>query len=170
MSKIELINHIHRPDVGTDIPLLIFRAFRHFTADYVTKMLGKGATVVFQNSGRDLGREAGEMLRKPTLDEYLVAVVDFVRQQRIGKLVAHEISDERMVLGLDECITCAGMPNIGKRICHFETGFVAGIVETFAGVKVRAFETKCNANGEGICEVTVDLTQQQYKVKTSGQR
>lgn len=170
MGKIEEISQIHRPEVGTDIPLLIFRAFRHFTADYVTKMLGKGANVVFQNSGRDLGREAGAMLKKPTLEEYLQAVVEFVRQQRIGLLRASEISDERMVLGLDECITCAGMGNIGKRICHFETGFVAGVVEAFAGVKVRAFETKCNANGEGICEVTVDLTQQQYRVKTSGQR
>ena len=169
-SKLELINHVHRPEVGSEIPILVFRAFRHFTADYVTKMLGKGAMLVFQNAGRDLGREAGEMLKKPTLEEYLAAVTKFVRDTKMGILKAHEIREERMVLGLDECITCAGMPNIGKRICHFEVGFVAGVVEVFAGVKVRAFETKCNANGEGICEVTVDLTQRSYDVKTSGQR
>jgi len=49
------------------------------------------------------------------------------------------------------------MPNIGARICHFETGFVAGIFETFVERKVRAVETKCNAMGEETCEVTVDI-------------
>ena len=170
-TKLELISHVHRPDVGTDIPIVIFRAFRHFSADYVAKMLGdKGAALVFQNSGRDLGREAGASMMSKDLNEYLAAVTQFVYDMKLGKLRAEEISNERMIFGLDECITCAGMPNIGKRICHFEVGLVAGIVEAFAGVKVRAFESKCNANGEGICEVTVDLTQRQYDVKTSGHK
>ncbi len=157
-ETIAQISQIARPQLGEDVPMLIFRAFRHFTANYVTQMLGRSAQVVFQNAGRDLGRDVGDMLKKPTLDEYLKEVVTFTRDMRIGILSASEISDKRMVLGLDECITCVGMPNIGKRICHFEVGFVAGIVETFTGRRVRAHESKCGANGEGICEVTLDLT------------
>lgn len=157
-SMIEQISKVHRPDMGEDIPLLVFRAFRHYSANYVQDMIGRGANVVFQNSGRDFGKAVGEILKKPTLDEYLAEVIRFVANVRVGKLQPREISNSQLILGLDECITCAGMDSIGKRICHFETGFVAGIVEYFLGKKVRAHESKCNANGEGICEVTVDLT------------
>ena len=157
-DMIDAIAKVYRPHTGADIPILVFRAFRHFSANYVKEMLGRGANLVFQNSGRDFGHAVGEMLKKPTLDEYLHEVTQFVFNMRVGRLEAREVTSSRLVLGLDECITCAGMDSIGQRICHFETGFVAGVVETFVGEKVRAFESKCNANGEGICEVTVEIT------------
>ena len=169
-NRIEEISKIDRPITGDTIPLFIFRAFRHFTADYVTQMIGKRSSVVFQNGGRELGHEAGTLLKKPTLDEYLQAVIQFVSEMKIGQIKPREVSSERIILGLDECITCAGMSNIGQRICHFETGFVAGVVESFVGTKLRAFESKCNANGEGICEVTVDLQQTANSIKTSSDR
>lgn len=158
MGKIEEISSIARPELGDSVPLFIFRAFRHFSADYVRKMLGRGAGVVFQNSGLELGREAGQMLKKPTLEEYLPEVVRFVRDLKIGLLKPHLINDKVIQLGLDECITCAGMPPGGERICFFEVGFVAGLVESFVDRRVRATETLCNYAGEPTCQVTVDLS------------
>jgi len=158
MSKLDEISKIARPTMGDSVPLVIFRAFRHFSADYVTKVLGRGAGVVFQNSGLDLGREAGAMLHRPTLDEYLGEVVRFVRELKVGHLKPHELTETTMKFGLDECITCCGMEPRGGMICHFETGFVAGIVEAYVGKRVRARETLCGYNGDGICEVTIDLS------------
>lgn len=158
MGKIEEISAIARPTLGDDVPLVIFRAFRHFSADYVRKMLGRGAGVVFQNSGLELGREAGARLKKPTFDEYFGEVVRFVRAMKIGELKASEITSTALTLQLDECITCAGMAPGGERICHFEVGFVAGVVEAFVERRVRASETLCNYAGEPTCQVTVDLT------------
>ena len=106
--------------------------------------------------------QAGKMLHKPDLNDYLQEVIKFVAQLKVGILKPRALTDEQIVVGLDECITCSGMDNIGKRICHFETGFVAGVVESFIGDRVRATETKCGANGEGICEVTVDLIKPTY--------
>lgn len=158
MGKIEEISAIARPTLGDEVPLFIFRAFRHFSADYVRKMLGRGAGVVFQNSGLELGRDAGILLKKPTFDEYFAEVVRFVRDMKIGVLKPNEVSATVIKLQLDECITCAGMAPGGERICHFEVGFVAGIVESFIGRRVRASETLCNYMGEPTCQVTVDLT------------
>lgn len=157
MKKIEMIAQSDRPKMGTDIPLLIFRAFRHFSSDYVEEVMGRASTVVFQNGGRELGKEVGGSMIDKDLNLYLKSVIKFVADNKIGILrpVLHD--DEKMVLALDECITCVGMPNIGKRICHFEVGLVAGVVEAFTGKKVRAHESKCYANGEDTCEVTVDL-------------
>ena len=157
-NKLASISQINRPVMGDQVPLLVFRAFRHFSADYVEqKKKKKGADLVFQNGGREMGREVGASLKKPDFDEYLAEITKFVAQAHMGKLRLVRANDEEIVLALDECLTCAGMPNIGKRICHFEVGLVAGVVEAFVGHRVQASETKCYANGEETCEVTVKL-------------
>ena len=157
MSKLEQISAIDRPVLGDAIPLVVFRAFRHFSSDYVEELMGRSAAVVFQNGGRELGKEVGISMMNPDLNTYLGSVIEWVKESKIGLLRPVEVSDEKIILALDECITCAGMANIGKRICHFEVGLVAGVVEAFTGQKVRAHESKCGANGEGTCEVTVLL-------------
>jgi predicted hydrocarbon binding protein len=157
MGLIEEVAKTHRPVLGSDIPLLVFRVFRHFSAGYVEEVLGRGAAVVFQNGGRELGKEAGTMLYKPDATAYLREVCQFVKDSRIGLLEPREVSDKLLVVDLDECITCAGMASIGKRICQFEVGFVVGVAEVLIKKKPKAYETKCNANGEGTCQVTVEL-------------
>lgn len=157
MGLIEEVSKTNRPVLGSDIPLLVFRVFRHFTAGYMEEVLGRGAGAVFQNAGRELGREAGAMLYKPDATDYLREVCQFVSDSRIGLLSPREVTAERLVLDLDECITCAGMTPIGKRICQFEVGFVAGIAEVLTKKRVRAHESLCNMNNERCCQVTVDL-------------
>jgi predicted hydrocarbon binding protein len=155
---LSIIGNIERPVLGEDIPILIFRAFRVYSGEYLKDLMGeKGAVVLFQNAGRELGKELGGKLRDDDLERYLENVRSFVKDSKVGLLAVEELNQKKAVLRLDECITCAGMPNIGARICHFEVGFVAGIFENFLGKKVRASETKCNAMGEGTCEVTVDI-------------
>jgi predicted hydrocarbon binding protein len=157
MGLIQEVAATHRPVLGTDIPLLVFRVFRHFSAGYVEEVLGRGAAVVFQNGGRELGKEAGAMLYKPDPTEYLREVCQFVQDSRIGILHPRELNDKVLVVDLDECITCAGMASIGKRICQFEVGFVAGVTEVLIKKKPKAYETKCNAAGDSTCQVTVEL-------------
>jgi uncharacterized protein len=157
VSKIEEIAKIDRPQLGDTVPLLVFRAFRHFSSDYVEEIMGRGVSTVFQNGGRELGREVGRNLYSSDLHQYLGSVVQWVWECGVGVLKPVELSESNIILALDECITCAGMDNIGKRICHFEVGLVAGVVETFLQRKVPAEESKCGANGEGTCEVTVRL-------------
>lgn len=112
-----------------------------------------GRVVLAPTRMSQLGRGGGQ----PKLDDYLGAVVAWVRDVKVGLLRPVHMDDKHMVVALDECITCAGMDNIGKRICFFEVGLVAGVVEAFVKKKVRASETKCNASGDSTCEVTVEL-------------
>ncbi len=155
---IDQISQVKRPLLGEDIPILVFRAFRVFVGLHGMDIMGeKGMTALIQNAGRELGKELGETLKHEDLDKYLMRVIDFVRDAKIGLLVPVEVNQERMVLQLDECITCSGMPNIGKKICQFEVGIVAGLVESYLHKRVKAYETKCNANGDNICEVNVEL-------------
>lgn len=157
VTKIQDLSKAERPIMGEAIPLIVFRAFRHFSSDYVEEIMGRGVNVVFQNGGRELGKEVGGNLYQSDIHEYLGGVIQWVADAKVGVLKPVELSDSKLVVQLDECITCAGMDPLGKRICHFEVGLVAGVVEAFLKRKVPAEETKCGANGEGTCEVTVRL-------------
>jgi len=157
-SILESISKVKREKLGDEIPILIFRVFRHYSQIYAEDLLGKnGSSLLFLNAGRELGKEIGKVLYDENLENYITKVKEFTEKEKIGVLKVVESGDDKLVFQLDECITCSGMDSIGQRICFFETGFVAGLVEQYLGKRVVAKETKCNANGEGTCEVTVYL-------------
>jgi len=158
MDLMEKIAHVDRPVLGDKIPVSVFRVFRQFSALYSEDIIGKNGTkIVFRHAGQQLGIDVGKSLLTENLDEYLAAVSQYVKDTGIGILSCNKDKEGVMVFRLDECITCAGMPSIGRKICHFEVGLVAGAVEAFLGKSVVAHETKCNANGDDCCEVTVTL-------------
>ncbi len=155
---LKAISSVDRPQLGEDIPILIFRAFRLYSGEYLKEIVGdKGASMLFLNAGRQLGLSLARNLLDEDVNRFLEKVSDFAKEEKLGILVVEDLNKEKAVLRLDECITCSGMPNIGMRICHFETGIVAGLFEAFLGKRVKATETKCNAMGEGTCQVTVEL-------------
>jgi predicted hydrocarbon binding protein len=164
----EALAQVNRPILGTQIPVSVFRVFRQFSAHYGASILGvHGTRTVFVHAGRELGLDVGKQLLTDDLSKYLERVTEFVYDLNVGILKPVESDDpERIVLQLDECVTCSGMPNIGEKICHFEVGLVAGVVQTFVGKAVHAFETKCNANGDNCCEVTVELNPIKYALRS----
>ena len=155
---IEAISQVNRPKLGKEVPIVVFRAFRLFTEFSLEEIVGsKGTITLLQSAGKELGKEMAKGFKKDNLEEFLESSAQYLYDERIGILIPVEIADNYMVLRLDECITCAGMPNIGKRICHFEVGLAAGLAESFLNKRVKAYETKCNAKGEGTCEVRVEF-------------
>jgi len=168
INRMDALAQVNRPTLGTQIPVSVFRVFRQFSALYGANILGdQGTRTVFVHAGRELGLDVGKQLYTDDLSKYLERVIGFVYDLNVGILKPVDSDDpERMILQLDECVTCSGMPNIEQKICHFEVGLVAGIVQTFVGKSVHAFETKCNANGDHCCEVTVALNPTQYAIKS----
>ena len=65
--------------------------------------------------------------------------------------------NETMRIRNDECAESYRLPNIGKKICFFERGILAGVFERVFNVPTNATETKCNASGHDQCETLVEL-------------
>ncbi|HIC96891.1 MAG TPA: 4-vinyl reductase [Aquificaceae bacterium] len=155
---LSVVRSINRPTLGEDVPLLVFRAFRVFSGEYLKEVVGeKGSMVLFQNAGRELGKSLGVSMNHENLSAFLSDIGDFMKDSKIGLLIVDRMDGKEGVLRIEECITCSGMQPVGARICHFEAGFVAGVLESFFGKRVKATETKCNAMGEGVCEITVEV-------------
>lgn len=154
---IEQISEVNRPKLGDEVPVVIFRAFRLFTEMYLEETLGnKGTLALLQNAGRELGKAVAKNFEKGGLESFLEDIAYFVKNEKIGILLPENLGEKELIVSLDECITCAGMPNIGRRVCHFEAGFIRGALEEFFGRRIKVSETKCNAMGEGICQIKAE--------------
>lgn len=156
MVEIHELSQIDRPILGETVPLSVFRIFRQYSALHSINILGeRGVKTTFTYAGKMLGLDIGKELYSEDLNEYLSNVKKYIFDTKIGILNLVEANERKMVFQLEECITCAGMPNLNMKICYFEVGLVAGVVEAFVKKKVSATETKCNVNGDECCEVTV---------------
>ncbi len=151
-----------RPNLGGTVPVALFRALR---VDGMMKGLdaaiGDASTLVY-SAGRRVGAPIGKSVAGQAngdLGAFLGGVVNISRDLGIGvvSLVPDTLTDEAMTLRVDECVTCAGSEPIGKKICHFEGGFIAAVVEGFTGAPAIVTETHCNANGDDACIFHVDL-------------
>ena len=57
-----------------------------------------------------------------------------------------------IVFQVDECAECFALPDIGKPVCYYTAGDLAGSIETVLSRKVGFVESKCRAKGDQICE------------------
>ncbi|MBC2581118.1 sigma 54-interacting transcriptional regulator [Clostridium sp. DJ247] len=81
----------------------------------------------------------------------------------IGQIRITYISDEKILIRLYKCFTCSNMEYIGKPVCYFEAGILAGAISTITNQDMDAAEVKCNSLGNDFCEF--EVTQKTYSTK-----
>lgn len=104
---------------------------------------------------------AGKKLAKNSLVEKIESndMVDvnkflenFFVKACIGKLKLVGVSDQRYVYRLEECNTCRDIRPVGREICYFEAGIIAGVLEAKLKKRVVIRETLCGGLGDDYCE------------------
>lgn len=149
-----------RPILGPTVTVEMFRALRLVgVMEGLDGTLGKDASALVYNSGKHVGLSLGKAILEKSgqdLNLYVQLVTAKLKELGVGLMSIPEIDLAKgfLKVRVDECITCAGMPNIGKAVCHFEGGLVSGVLEAFlgAGKKVAVKESKCWALGDTTCE------------------
>lgn len=149
-----------RPILGPTVTVEMFRALRLVgIMEGLDGTLGKDASALVYGSGKHVGLALGKAVLEKSgqdLNRYVQLVTAKLKELGVGLMSIPEIklSEGFLKVRVDECITCAGMPNIGKAVCHFEGGLVSGVLEAFlgAGKKCLVKETKCWALGDTTCE------------------
>lgn len=121
-----------------------FRLVRHSELDRVVGL--SAANTLWYNAGKQLGILAVEKGLIKSLDDLL----NFAVNQRIGLVDVYKEGSNKARVHVYECISCAGIPNIGRPVCHFEGGLIAGVLTKLIG-KCRAKETHCWGMGYSFC-------------------
>jgi len=99
---------------------------------------------------------AGKKFAKHTLAERIkgklpdanIFLEKFFSDLGFGKLKVIGTQNGRYVYRLEHCSTCWEMPPVGKQVCFFEAGLIAGILEAKLGKRVTVTETLCGGLGD----------------------
>ena len=149
MKPIELSNalKVKRPELGDLAGVGLYRLLRLVAWEDI---MGPGASAISYYAGKKLGQE----LNLKTLDEFL----ELCKQLKIGIIEIPEMTDTHMHVDIYECVTCSGMDPVGRPICHFEGGLIAGVVETITGKSVQAKEVSCIGGlGDETCGYDLEI-------------
>ena len=148
-TPIELSNalQVKRPTIGNLTDVSLYRLFRLVALEDI---MGPGASAVSYYAGKKLGKE----LQLPSVDEFL----ELCNHLKIGVIEIPEMTDTRIHVDVYECVTCSGMDPVGRPICHFEGGLIAGAVESITGKHVQAKEVTCIGGlGNDSCGFDLDF-------------
>jgi len=66
--------------------------------------------------------------------------------------------ETRIRVDVYECVTCSGLKTVGRPLCHFEGGLIAGVVESILKKRTRAHEITCIGGlGDKACGFDLEL-------------
>jgi len=141
---VEDIKHIVRPELGEEVPLVLFRVLR---------IIGM-RSILGESSGTTLymmGKHIGNMIGAANIDEFR----DKIRELKIGIPEVEIVDEDNIVVKLYECITCAGYTYTGEMFCDMESGIIAGLLEKVYGKKAKSTQTKSWSAGFNHCEFEI---------------
>ncbi len=121
-----------RPTLGDTAGVALYRLLRLVALEDI---IGRGAAGTAYVAGKKLGNT----LQLPSLEAFL----ELCTTLKIGVIEVPVLTESRIHVDVYECITCAGLATVGRVLCHFEGGLIAGAVEANTRKRTRALETTC---------------------------
>ncbi|WP_232452984.1 V4R domain-containing protein [Methanopyrus sp. KOL6] len=137
-----------RFELGGDVSL---STLRYILASMVIT-LGRGAGSTFYRAGYDIGVYKAKSHGLEGVKEAFEYVEKAFEKTGIGIIERWEIEDDdKIKITMRESATAAGY-DIGKKLCYYQAGFIAGILHGATSERWEVHETKCMAEGHDHCE------------------
>ncbi|HEX4353686.1 MAG TPA: V4R domain-containing protein [Polyangiales bacterium] len=135
-----------RPTLGDDAGVALYRLLRLVALEDI---IGRGAAGTAYVAGKKLGASLGFT----QVDQLL----ELCTSLKVGVIKVPVVTPNRVRVEVFECVTCSGLTPVGRSLCHFEGGLIAGSLQTIFKQKVRAFETTCIGGlGDDNCGFDLD--------------
>lgn len=152
----------HRPNMGGDAPLEVYRLFQFTLRDVLEKHYGADtADSLFREAGVIAGTEffkkyCGDVKDAPDLAK---RIQERFRDLSIGIVRFEKIDLENMTfqLTVDEDLDCSGLPDTKDHICSYDEGLIKGILDAFTGKRFSVEEVDCWCSGDRTCRFKAKL-------------
>lgn len=139
--------NVVRPTLGDNAGVALYRLLRLVALEDI---IGRGASGAAYLAGKKLGMSLG--LTK--LEDFLQLCKDL----NIGIIEVPLVTENKIHVDVYECVTCSGLETVGRPICHFEGGLIAGAVQAIMGRSVRAHEVTCIGGlGDETCGFDLEI-------------
>lgn len=148
-----------RSTLGLDMPVLVYRLFQYTLKDILSREYdNETASELFRAAGHLAGVQfAKNMLDlSGDLDFFITNLQRSLYELKVGILRIEWADTEslRFTLTVSEDLDCSGLPITDETVCDYDEGFIAGILETYAGKPFDVKEVDCWASGERTCRFT----------------
>lgn len=148
-----------RGNLGSLMPIVVYRLFEYTMRDAIAARFGEAECIeVF----RDAGKLAGENFYKLYLSGAESQSDLFAKWQatfsemKIGIVRVERLeANGNAVITVAEDLDCSGLPVVGTSVCHYDEGFIVGVMSTFSGKTYAAEEIDCWAKGDRVCRFDV---------------
>jgi uncharacterized protein len=145
-----------RPNLGLTVPVLAYRLLQYTLRDVLIAELGvdKANDILIQ-AGRFAGAQFCENLlnRELGFNEFIAQLQRVLREQSIGilRIEKADLETMRFTLSVAEDLDCSGLPFTDEVVCHYDEGFIAGLLEAYTGKPFFVKEIDCWAKGDRVC-------------------
>jgi len=138
---------ILRPTLGDNAGIGLYRLLRLVALEDI---IGRGAAGTAYIAGKKLGVSLG--LTK--LEDFL----GLCTALKIGIIKVPRLTESAARVDVYECVTCSGMKPVGRTLCSFEGGMIAGVVESVTKKRARAREVTCIGGlGHDACGFDIEI-------------
>jgi uncharacterized protein len=124
--------NVDRPSLGPDAGVALYRLLRLVALEDI---IGRGAAGTAYVAGKKLGLNLG----LTSLEGFL----ELCNTLKVGVIKVPVLTESRIHVDVYECVTCSGLKPVGRVLCHFEGGLIAGAVESILKKRTRAIEVSC---------------------------
>lgn len=139
--------NVVRPTLGNNAGVVLYRLLRLVALEDI---IGRGASGAAYLAGKKLGISLG----LTELEDFLQLCKDL----NIGIIEVPVVTEKKIHVDVYECVTCSGLEVVGRPVCHFEGGLIAGVVQSITGRTVRAHEMTCIGGlGDEACGFDIEL-------------
>jgi predicted hydrocarbon binding protein len=139
--------NVVRPTLGNNAGVALYRLLRLVALEDI---IGRGASGAAYLAGKKLGISLG----LTELEDFLQLCKDL----NIGIIEVPVVTETKVHVDVYECVTCSGLETVGRPICHFEGGLIAGAVQTITGRSARAREVTCIGGlGDKTCGFDIEI-------------
>jgi uncharacterized protein len=151
-----------RPNLGPTTLVAVYRLMQYTMRDaLIARFDVATANEVLIQAGKLAGSEFCKNVLNTNLEfnEFVADLQEKLRSLSIGVLRIEKADLEKMhfQLTVEEDLDCSGLPLCGETVCHYDEGFIAGILNTFTGMEFHVEEVDCWASGDRTCRFTVRL-------------
>jgi uncharacterized protein len=153
-----------RPNLGPSTRLEVYRLMQFTMRDILEQRLGTEVTdEVFYDAGYVAGTAFYQHILgdKKDFPDLVKSLQSTLKEMGIGILRVEkaDLQEMEFILTVAEDLDCSGLPFTDEVICHYDEGFIAGILEAHTGKPFEVREIDCWASGDRVCRFDVRMVQ-----------
>ena len=133
------------------------------------QVLGSGAKNIMVKAGKNTGEQFADSLKQEGLkaEDLKVVLETFLTHSGWGKVgVKVNFQKQKAVVHIHNSVTTRHTKS-EEPICHFISGYIAGVLGVMFEKNVECTETKCSAKNDRFCEFQADWSSKCKLVKKS---